>query len=72
MELGTGLSALQQDIVIDREVASVETEENGDSKSTNERVLPWLVPWARRAGTRDCCHSLAAPFGPVQDIFSSP
>jgi hypothetical protein len=43
MELITGLTALQQDIVIDTEdregwpLLSVETEVNGDSKSTNER-----------------------------------
>jgi hypothetical protein len=30
---------------------TVETEVNGDSKSTNERGYPWLVRWARRAGT---------------------
>jgi hypothetical protein len=34
-------------------------------------VLPWLVHWARRAGTRDFCPVLAAQDGPVQGIFSS-
>jgi hypothetical protein len=32
---------------------TVETEVNGDSKRTNERVLPWLVFWVCRTGTRD-------------------
>jgi hypothetical protein len=32
-------------------------------------VLPWMVRWARRAGTRDFCPALAAPLGPVQNIF---
>jgi hypothetical protein len=28
----------------------VETEANGDSQSTNEGVLPWLVRWALHSG----------------------
>jgi len=32
---------------------SVETEVNGDSKNTNERVLLWLVRWACRLDTKD-------------------
>jgi hypothetical protein len=32
-------------------------------------VLPWLVDWACRAGTRDFCSALAAQVGPVQNIF---
>jgi hypothetical protein len=32
-------------------------------------VLPWLVHWARCAGTRDFCSALAALVGPVQNIF---
>ncbi len=32
-------------------------------------VLPWLVPWACRASTRDFCSALAALVGPVQNIF---
>ncbi len=48
---------------------TVETEVNGDSKSTNERG-PFLVgSLGCRAGTRDFCHSVAAPVGPVQNIF---
>jgi hypothetical protein len=35
-------------------------------------VLPWLVCWACRAGTRDFCSALAALVGPVQNIFFSP
>jgi hypothetical protein len=41
-----------------RPLLTVETEVNGASKSTNERVLPWLVRWACRAGTRDFCSAL--------------
>ncbi len=48
---------------------TVETGVNGDSKSTNEKVLPWLVCWACRAGTRDFCSAWAALVGPVQNIF---
>ncbi len=44
---------------------------DGDSKSTNERVLPWLVRWACRAGTRDFCSALAALVGPVQNFYFS-
>jgi hypothetical protein len=29
----------------------------------------WLIRWARRAGTRDFYPDLAAPVGPVQNIF---
>jgi hypothetical protein len=32
-------------------------------------VLHWLVYWALRAGTIDFCLALAAPVGPVQNIF---
>jgi hypothetical protein len=32
-------------------------------------VLPWLVHWACRAGTRDFCSALSALLGPVQNIF---
>jgi hypothetical protein len=32
-------------------------------------VLPWLVHWARCAGTRDFCPALDAQIGPVQNIF---
>ncbi len=49
---------------------TVETEQNGDSKSTNERG-PWSVRWALHAGTRDFCLALAALVGPVKNIFSS-
>jgi hypothetical protein len=40
-----------------------------DSRSTYERVLPWLFHWACRAGTRDFWTALAALVGPVQNIF---
>ncbi len=46
-----------------------ETEVNGDSKRTNERSSFLVVRWACRAGTRDFCSALAAPVGPVQNIF---
>jgi hypothetical protein len=32
-------------------------------------VLPWLVCWARCAGTRDFCPAMAALVGVVQNIF---
>ncbi len=48
---------------------TVETEVNGDSRSTNDRVPPWLVRWARRAVIRDVCFALAALVGPVQPNF---
>jgi hypothetical protein len=32
-------------------------------------VLSWLVGWACRADTRDFSSALAAPVGPVQNIF---
>jgi hypothetical protein len=32
-------------------------------------VLPWLVRWARRAGTRNFYLALAALVSPVQNIF---
>jgi hypothetical protein len=53
---------------------TVETEVNGDSKSTVQLkgVLPWLVTWACRTGTRDFCPALAALVGPVQNIFFIP
>jgi hypothetical protein len=31
-------------------------------------VLPWLVRWALRGGTRDFCPALAALVSPVQNI----
>jgi hypothetical protein len=37
-----------------------------------KEVHPWLVRWARGAGTRDFCPALAALVGPVQNIFVSP
>jgi hypothetical protein len=32
-------------------------------------VLPWVVRWACRAGTRNFCPIWAALVGPVQNIF---
>jgi hypothetical protein len=32
-------------------------------------ILPWLVRWDRRAGTRECYPALAALVSPVQNIF---
>ncbi len=48
--------------------ATVEIEVNGDSKRTNERES-LVGSWACRADSRDFCSALAAPFGPVQNIF---
>jgi hypothetical protein len=45
---------------------------NGDSKSTYERVHPWLARRACRADTRDFCSALAALVSPVQYIFFLP
>jgi hypothetical protein len=36
------------------------TEENGDSKTTNEKGPSWFVWWACAAGKRDFCSALAA------------
>jgi hypothetical protein len=47
---------------------TVETEVNGDSKSTNKGVLSWFVRWACLAGTRDIFSALAALIGPVDTI----
>ncbi len=33
-------------------------------------VLPWLVRWARRAGTIDFCLALAALVNPEKILFS--
>ncbi len=49
--------------------AAVETEVNGDSKSTNDRG-PFLVSWACRACTRDFCSAFAALASPLQINFS--
>ncbi len=50
---------------------TVETEANGDWKSTYERgPYTWLVCWARRAGTIDFCPALVALVSPVQNIIS--
>ncbi len=32
-------------------------------------VLPWLLHWSCRAGTRDFCSALASLVSPVQNIF---
>ncbi len=50
----------------DKRGPTVQTEANGDSKSR----IPWLVCWARRAGTGiiDFCLALAALVSLVQDI----
>ncbi len=49
---------------------TVETEVNGDSKSTNERVPSLVGSLGCRAGNRDLCPALAALVGPVQIFFS--
>jgi hypothetical protein len=50
---------------------TVETEVNGDLKSTNERGPFWVGSLGLLCfvGTRDFCSALAALFGPVQNIF---
>jgi hypothetical protein len=47
---------------------TVETEVNGDSKSTYERGPSWSVCWAHSADTRDF-FALAAQVGLVQNMF---
>ncbi len=42
---------------------TVETEVNGDSKSTNERGPSLVGSWACRASSRDFCPALAALVG---------
>jgi len=51
--------------------AALLTEANGDSVSTYKRG-PWLVCWARCAGTSDFGPIKAALVGPVQKKISSP
>jgi hypothetical protein len=41
----------------------------GTQRGQVKGVLPWLVCWACRAGTRDLCPALAALVGTVQYIF---
>ncbi len=41
----------------------------GTQRGQMKEVLPWLVRWACRAGTREFCSALAALVGPVQHIF---
>ncbi len=49
---------------------NVETEVNVDSTVQMKEVLPWLVRWARRAGTRDFGPALTMPLvNPVQNNF---
>ncbi len=49
---------------------AVESVVNGDSKSTNEGVLPWLIRWACRAGTRDFCPALPTVVRPYKIFFT--
>ncbi len=41
----------------------------GTQKVHKKGVLPWLVHWARHAGTRDVCPALAALAGQVQKFL---
>ncbi len=50
---------------------TVETEANGDSKSTNVRVHPWLVHWALRADTLDFLYCLSCSGQPITNISST-
>jgi hypothetical protein len=64
------IHVLTRDTREGKPMSTVENEANGDSRSTYERVLPWLVVrWARH--TRDFCPALVALVGPIQNIFSS-
>ncbi len=44
----------------------------GTQRVQIERILPWFIRYACRAGTRDFCSALVALVVPVQSIFSSP
>ncbi len=48
---------------------SVETEAKGTQRVHMKGVLPWLVGWARRSGTRSYCPASAATVSAVQNIF---
>jgi hypothetical protein len=52
-----------------RDKRGVEFEANWEVQM--KAVLPWLVCWARRAGTRDFYHALAALVNTLQNIFNS-
>ncbi len=54
-----------------KSILTVETELNGDARVQMKGVLPWLVPWALCAGTRDVYPALAALASPVQNMFFS-
>jgi hypothetical protein len=41
----------------------------GTQRVQMKGVLPWLIQWACRAGTRDFCLALAVLVGPVQNIL---
>jgi hypothetical protein len=42
----------------------------GTQRVQMKGILPWLVRWARHAGTRDFSPALAALVSPVQNIIS--
>ncbi len=48
---------------------TIETEVNGDSKSSNERGPSLVNRWACHARTIDFCSALAAEVGPEYKIF---
>ncbi len=48
---------------------TLETEVKGYSKSTNDRVLPWLVHCACHDDRRDFCSALAVQVGTIRNIF---
>ncbi len=51
---------------------TVETELNGDSKSTNERGSSLVGSLGLSCRKRDFCPALASLVDPVQNVFSSP
>ena len=48
---------------------TVETEVNGDSRSTNERGPSLVLRCVRCTGTRDVCPALVAVVGPVRNMY---
>ncbi len=72
MPIGTCKASIGPERLESREelpLLTVETEVNGDSKSTNKRGPSLVACLACRAGTIDFCSALAAQGGPIQYNF---
>jgi hypothetical protein len=70
-------AAQLQEIITDAErlerggppLMTVETEAIGTHGVHMKGVLPWLIHWARPAGTGDFCPAFAGLVGPVKNMF---